>query len=81
MKTDKLLTGDLSAQASVTNVLYNCQVIAQEARESAIETPLTGICERLFVRAEQLGHGAEDMIGVIRAMASSQTSDPPHVAG
>jgi 3-hydroxyisobutyrate dehydrogenase len=76
MKADKLLAGDLSPQASVRDVLYNCRVIAHQAREAAVSAPLLDTCEQLFAQAERLGSGAEDMIGVIRALGSYRTDTP-----
>ena len=68
MKADKLVHDDMDPQTYAKNVLYNCQVIAQEARAAGAAAPLLDACEQLFAQTERLGHGDEDMISVIHAL-------------
>jgi 3-hydroxyisobutyrate dehydrogenase len=65
----KLLRGDFEVQASVSNVLYNNRLIAEEARRSGVPAPLLEVCLGLFTEAEAMGLGTEDMAAVVRAIA------------
>lgn len=68
MKTAKLLAGDFSAQASITDVLKNNRLIAEAARLAGIASPLLDVCHDLFGETEALGHGGLDMAAVLRAI-------------
>jgi 3-hydroxyisobutyrate dehydrogenase len=76
MKADKLVARDMSPQAAARDVLYNCRVIMQEARGAAIETPLLDACRQLYEQTQRLGHGADDMIGVVRALRAFGQDQP-----
>lgn len=67
LKLAKLLGHDLEAQASVSDVLYNNRLILEAASDPQ-QLQLMRTTERLFARAESLGHGADDMVAVIEAM-------------
>ena len=67
VKLEKLVTGDLSPQASVENVCYNAKLISASARDSATSAPLIDSCFALFAEAVELGHDGEDMAAVLRA--------------
>ncbi|GAB3426106.1 NAD(P)-dependent oxidoreductase [Flindersiella endophytica] len=67
-KAAKLLAGDFEVQASISNVLYNNQVIAAAARSAGIASPLLDACHALFGETEALGLGDTDMVAVIRAI-------------
>lgn len=67
LKLGKLVAGDFTVQASVSDVYYNNRLIADAARGAEVPTPLLDACHRLFQQAEQLGHGHEDMAAVLRA--------------
>lgn len=68
IKSEKLVTGDLSAQAAIADVLKNNALIAVAARQAAIATPVLDPCHALFAESKALGHGTEDMAAVIRAI-------------
>lgn len=74
IKLEKLVTGDLTAQASVRDVHYNSRLVTDAARESGTASPLIDACRELFAEAERLGHGAEDMAAVVRAI-EARTSE------
>ena len=74
IKLEKLVGGDFSPQASIRDVHYNSRLIADAAREVAAASPLLDACRDLLAEAEQLGHGPEDMAGVVRAI-EARTSD------
>jgi 3-hydroxyisobutyrate dehydrogenase len=73
-KAGKLVDRDFAAQASVRDVHYNNRLIVEAARTS---TPLMDVCRELFAETEELGHGAEDMAAVIRAMTARSASGTP----
>jgi 3-hydroxyisobutyrate dehydrogenase len=68
VKVEKLVSRDFSVQASVRDVLMNNRLIADAARAAGIASPLLDECHRLFGEALALGHGAEDMAAVVRAI-------------
>ncbi|GAA4691773.1 NAD(P)-dependent oxidoreductase [Pseudonocardia yuanmonensis] len=68
VKLGKLLTGDFSAQAAIDDVLKNCRLVRESAREAGAATPLMDACLQLFAAAVDLGLGAEDMIAVLHAL-------------
>jgi 3-hydroxyisobutyrate dehydrogenase len=65
VKTGKLVSGDLSAQASIADVLKNCDLIADAASRASVPVPLMDVCRRLFGAAKARGDGGLDMIGVL----------------
>lgn len=67
-KTAKLATGDLSVQAAIADVLKNCELVAGAARGSRTASPLLDAAHALFAETLALGHGAEDMAAVLRAV-------------
>jgi len=70
VKLEKLVSGNFTVQASVTDVFYNNRLIADAARDAHVSTPLLDTCYELFREAERLGHGHEDMAAVLRAFQS-----------
>ena len=66
-KLEKLVTEDLTAQAAVSDVLMNARLALAESRRASASAPLLEQCERLYSKAEQIGFGGTDMIGVIKA--------------
>jgi len=73
-KAAMLADGEFPAQASVRDVHYNNRLIVDAARTS---TPLMDVCRALFAETEELGHGAEDMAAVIRAMTARSGRGTP----
>ncbi len=68
IKAAKLAGGDFAVQASITDVLKNNRLIAEEARRAGLASPLLDVCHALFGQTEALGHGGVDMAAVIRAI-------------
>ena len=67
IKLAKLVSGDLSAQASVSDVLYNNRLILAAAPTTDC-MPLLAQCAELYAEAEALGLGSADMAAVIEAI-------------
>ncbi len=67
-KAEKLVGRDFTAQASIRDVLMNNRLIAQAARAAGIASPLLDTCHLLYGEALALGHGADDMAAVVRAI-------------
>ena len=65
-KLDKLVRGDLSAQAAIGDVLMNARLIIDAAQGTDKSMHLLPVCERLLVEAVARGDGDLDMIGVVR---------------
>ncbi|KFB66496.1 NAD(P)-binding domain-containing protein [Candidatus Accumulibacter vicinus] len=68
MKLEKLVAGDFSVQASIADVQKNSRLVAEEARRGGITSPLIEECDQLFTETLNGGHGALDMVGVLRAI-------------
>jgi 3-hydroxyisobutyrate dehydrogenase len=67
LQLGKLVDGDFTVQASISDVFYNNRLIADAARTARVSTALLDSCHHLFEDAERLGHGDEDMAAVLRA--------------
>lgn len=67
-KSGKLARSDWSPQAAIPDVLKNCRLIVDQARQSGTVTPLMDACATLFAEAAASGHGHEDMAAVIGAL-------------
>ena len=74
-KLAKLLAGDLSPQAAAADVLVNNELVAAAARAAGMATPALDVSHALFAEAVAQGHGAEDMVAVIRAL-EARTAAP-----
>jgi 3-hydroxyisobutyrate dehydrogenase len=68
IKIAKLLNGDFTRQAAISDVLKNNRLIIEAAREAGIASPLINICFSLYAQTEALGLGDQDMVAVIRAV-------------
>jgi 3-hydroxyisobutyrate dehydrogenase len=68
VKLAKLVTRDFAPQAAISDVLQNNRMVAAAARTCGIASPLLDVCHDLYGATEQLGHGAEDMAAVVRAI-------------
>jgi 3-hydroxyisobutyrate dehydrogenase len=75
VKISKLLAGDFSLEASISNVLENNRLIAEAARESHLASPLLDVCHDLYGETLALGHGKSDMVAVLRAI-ETRTDGP-----
>lgn len=61
-KLDKLAAQDWTAQASITDVLMNAQLIASVASDAGMPASLVSVCEGLLRRIHESGNGALDMV-------------------
>jgi 3-hydroxyisobutyrate dehydrogenase len=67
-KLGKLADADLTAQAAISDVLYNSRLVAAAARAAGLSSPLLDAAHDLYAETEALGHGRADMIAVLRAL-------------
>ncbi|MBA3528096.1 MAG: NAD(P)-dependent oxidoreductase [Propionibacteriaceae bacterium] len=79
-KSAKLLTGDFDVQARLSDVLYNNRLIADEASEAGVASPLLDVCYALFGEAERSGYGSADMAAVVRAIEARPARLPERTA-
>lgn len=70
VKLPKLVAGDFSVHAAIADVFKNNRFVSQAAREAGIASPLLDVCHELYGETLALGHGAEDMAAVVRAIES-----------
>lgn len=75
VKANKLLRGDFSVQASITDVLKNNRLVAEAARAAELASPLLDVCHDLYGATVELGHADDDMVAVVRAIAA-RSRDP-----
>ena len=77
----RLLARDFEAQAAIVDVLKNNRLIAEQARESGLASPLLDACHALYGETAALGHGAADMAAVLYALEArtddDQAASPP----
>ena len=64
-KLAKLADGDRSAQAALSDVLYNSRLILDAAGLRGMHLPLTSVCTGLLEQAQAAGLGSTDMISVL----------------
>ena len=76
MKLAKLVAQDFSVQASIRDVLMNSQLVAAQARAAQLPSPLLDQAHALFQQAVDQGHGALDMVAVVRAIAALNPPKP-----
>lgn len=68
IKVDKLLNDDFSVQAAIADVLKNNRLVVEAGRQAGTSMPLLDVCLGLYGETAELGHGASDMVAVIRAI-------------
>lgn len=68
LKLRKLIDRDFEAQASITDVLKNNQLIVGAARAAGIASPLLDACLALNGETLALGRGAADMVAILQAL-------------
>lgn len=79
-KLEKLVTGDFTVQASISDVAMNCRLVAGAARRAAVATPLLDVTNELFSDAVARGLGHLDMAAVgktadMKTTGASEWSD------
>jgi 3-hydroxyisobutyrate dehydrogenase len=67
-KLEKLVAGDFSVQAAIDDVLKNNRLVADAARRASLSSPLLDASHALFSETVKLGHGALDMVAVLKAI-------------
>jgi 3-hydroxyisobutyrate dehydrogenase len=68
IKAEKLTHGNFTVQAGILDVLKNNRLIVEAARAAGIASPLLDVCHALYAETAALGHGAQDMVAVLRAV-------------
>jgi 3-hydroxyisobutyrate dehydrogenase len=68
VKLSKLLTRDFDAQARISDVLENNQLIVDVAREAGIASPLSDVCLSLFGETRDLDLANADTVAVLQAI-------------
>lgn len=68
VKAPKLVGRDFAAQAAIADVLKNNRLVAEAARAAGIASPLLDVCHALYRETLALGHGADDMVAVVKAI-------------
>jgi 3-hydroxyisobutyrate dehydrogenase len=79
VKIPKLISGDFSVQAAMTDVHYNTLLIADAARAAGLATPMLDLSSELYAESLALGHARLDMSAVlmaIEARTEAITPDP-----
>lgn len=71
VKTAKLAARDFEIQAGIADVLKNNDLVLEAARAAGAPVPLIEVCRRLYAETLALGHGAEDMAAVIKALENT----------
>lgn len=74
-KLAKLLEHDLTAQAAVSDVHYNCRLILEAGARTRADLPLLTACADLLTRAEEQGLGGADMIAMVEVLRSPAGGD------
>jgi 3-hydroxyisobutyrate dehydrogenase len=80
-KLGKLVAGDFEVQAALADVLKNNRLVADAARAADVAAPMVEASHRLFAEAVAQGHGADDMIAVVRALRERTRRLRGHDAG
>lgn len=76
VKLPKLVERDFAPQAVLTDALNSEALITAAARRSGAATPLLDAGRTLYQEAVDRGHGALDMVAVLRAIEARTTSLP-----
>ncbi len=77
VKLGKLANADFRTQAAAADVLKNSRLIANAARTAGVASPLLDACDDLLAETVALGHGAADMVAVVRAIEARTRMSPP----
>jgi len=74
VKIAKLVTRDFAPQAVMSDARNSATLIADAAGERALSCDLLNACRALYDETIALGHGQEDMVGVLRAIEARTDS-------
>ena len=75
-KASMLISGDLTAQAAIDDVLKNARLVEDAAVASGAAHPLIRASRELYEEASAAGLGGDDMIGVIAALEARANGSP-----
>lgn len=73
-KAAKLVAGDYSVQAAISNVLESTRLITEAARTAGVASPLIDVCHALYGETLALGFPGADITAVIRAIEQRGTA-------
>jgi 3-hydroxyisobutyrate dehydrogenase len=68
LKAPKLVQGDFSAHAAISDVVKNGRLISEAARSGGVAVPVLEVCRDLYEETLAVGHGDLDMVAVTRAI-------------
>lgn len=68
VKGEKLIAGDFTVQAAISNVRESTRLITAAARSAGISVPVIEECHALYGEAQALGFSAADIVAVLRAI-------------
>lgn len=68
VKAAKIVAGDESPQAAISDVVKNCRLVLDAAREAGAATPLMDVVAALYERTAASGFAEADMVAVARAL-------------
>lgn len=76
VKLPKLVERDFSVHAAIADVFQNNRLVSMAAREAGIASPLLDVCHALYGETLALGHSAEDMAAVVKALEARTATLP-----
>jgi 3-hydroxyisobutyrate dehydrogenase len=68
IKAAKLRARDFGVQAAIHDVRKNSRLVVDAARANGVAAPIVELADQLYLETLELGHGAEDMAAVVRAL-------------
>jgi len=72
VKAAKLVAGDESPQAAISDVVKNCALVLAAAREAGAATPIIDLVASLYERTAASGFADADMVAVARMFGAEQ---------
>jgi 3-hydroxyisobutyrate dehydrogenase len=70
VKAAKLVAGDESPQAAISDVVKNCRLVLDAAREAGATTPIIDLVADLYEATAASGHADADMVAIARMFAA-----------
>jgi 3-hydroxyisobutyrate dehydrogenase len=70
VKAAKLVAGDESPQAAISDVVKNCRLVLDAAREAGATTPIIDLVADLYEATAASGHADADMVAIARVFAA-----------
>lgn len=70
VKAAKIVAGDESPQAAISDVVKNCRLVLDAAREAGATTPIIDLVADLYEATAASGHADADMVAVARMFAA-----------